>query len=271
MPTDENMRATFAELVKRLANDGRLTQAKVIDWAQPVPYFGDLASAQVATVGLNPSDKEFMDKDGTPIRGELRRFHTLESLGLGSWADAGDDQIRAIAQSCDGYFGNNPYRRWFDSLDAIISGAGASYYGGARLAACHLDLVPYATKPKWSGLTSASRDRLLYRGAPVLARAIAGSRIRVLALNGSGVVDNFRYMFQCRLEPRWMPEWTSTARQSGYAFSGVLDRLPRVGRLNRRVLVLGFNHNIQGSLGITTEIRNSIRDWFTREAADFLQ
>ena len=266
MPTNENIRDTFADLAKRLANDGRLTQAKVIDWAQPVPYFGDLASAQVATVGLNPSDREFPEEDGTPIRGG-HRFHTLESLGLESWADAGDDQIRAVKESCDGYFGNNPYRRWFNGLDDVISGAGASYYGGARFAACHLDLVPYATKCKWSGLPSASKTYLRDIGAPVLARAIAGSRIKVLALNGSGVVDNFRYMFQCDLETRRMPEWTLTTRQSGYAFSGVLDRLPQVGRLNRRVIVLGFNHNIQGSRGITSEIRNSIRDWFAREAA----
>ena len=264
------MRDTFAELAKRLANDGRLTQANVIDWAQPVPYFGDLASAQVATVGLNPSDREFPEEDGTPIRGG-HRFHTLESLGLESWADAGDDQIRAIAQACDGYFGNNPYRRWFDRLDDVISGVGASYYGGARIAACHLDLVPYATKHKWSGLTRASQERLLSLGAPILARAIAGSRIKVLVLNGSGVVDNFGCMFQCHFETRRMPEWTLTTRQSGYAFSGVLDRLPQVGRLNRRVLVLGFNHNIQGSWGITPEIKKTIRDWFAREAAAALQ
>lgn len=265
------MRATFADLAKSLANDQRLTDAGAITWAQPVPYFGDLASAQVATVGLNPSDKEFVERGGTPIRGALRRFHTLESLGLQSWADAGDDQIRAIEQACDGYFECNPYS-WFNSLSDMISGAGASYYGGgARFAACHLDLVPYATRCKWSDLASASKTYLLGIGAPVLERAIAGSRIRVLALNGSGVADRFRYLFQCDWETREMPEWTLTTSRSGYAFSGVLDRLPRVGRLDRRVLVLGFNHNIQDSRGITSEIRDSIRDWFAREAAAFLQ
>ena len=261
------MRDTFADLAKRLAGDERLTQAGAIDWAQPVPYFGDLASAQVATVGLNPSDREFSERDGTPLRGARRRFHTLESLGLRSWADADDDQIRAIEQSCDGYFGNNPYRGWFDRLDDVISGAGASYYGGARFAACHLDLVPYATRHKWSELTSRPRRYLLDIGAPVLERAIAGSRIRVLVLNGSGTADNFRDMLQCHLETRHMPEWTLTTSQSGYTFSGVLDRLPRVGRMDRRVLVLGFNHNIQGSWGITSEIKNSIRDRFAREVA----
>ena len=38
----------------------------VIEWACPVPFFGRAERARIASVGLNPSDKEFCDKQGCP-------------------------------------------------------------------------------------------------------------------------------------------------------------------------------------------------------------
>src|SRR4051812_46832848 len=47
----------------------------------PVLFFGDLFSARVATVGLNPSDQEFLDRSGEELEGTSRRFESLRSLG----------------------------------------------------------------------------------------------------------------------------------------------------------------------------------------------
>jgi len=52
----------------------------VIRWGAPVPSFGDLSSSLVATVGLNPSNREFVDVAGHELRDTYRRFHTLGSL-----------------------------------------------------------------------------------------------------------------------------------------------------------------------------------------------
>lgn len=38
--------------------------------------------------------------------------------------------------------------------------------------------------------------------------------------------------------------------------------------LGREIRVLGFNHNIQGSRGITSEVRHLIRNWFTDTLGD---
>ena len=79
----EDLRGIFADLIHRIDGTGLEDTGVVRSWS-PVPYFGDLSSAVVATVGLNPSDKEFEDDHGREIRGAGRRFHTLDSLGIAS-------------------------------------------------------------------------------------------------------------------------------------------------------------------------------------------
>jgi hypothetical protein len=44
-------------------------------------FFGDLFRADVATVGLNPSDQEYLSKAGEMLAGRAQRFATLASLG----------------------------------------------------------------------------------------------------------------------------------------------------------------------------------------------
>ena len=57
---------------------------EVIGWGCPVPFFGHLESAQLATVGINPSNREFVGIDGNELAGQDRRLPTLDSLGLSS-------------------------------------------------------------------------------------------------------------------------------------------------------------------------------------------
>jgi hypothetical protein len=41
-------------------------------------------------------------------------------------------------------------------------------------------------------------------------------------------------------------------------------------QLGREVLVLGFNHNIQSSFGVTTRVRAAIRQWVARTVHEAL-
>src|SRR5205809_4127565 len=111
----------------------------VITWGCPVPSFGDLSNSEVATVGLNPSNREFVDESGGELEGSLRRFHTLNSLGISSWSHADARHLRLILESCRMYFFDNPYDRWFKRLDHVVSGTKASFYSPS-CGACHLDL-----------------------------------------------------------------------------------------------------------------------------------
>ena len=261
------MHSALATLIDRM-DDPRITRSGVIRWGAPVPSFGDLATSKVATLGLNPSNREFVDETGKELDGRARRFHTLQSLGIRSWEDADASHLRLILNSCRNYFLCNPYDRWFKRLDEVVSGTETSFYGDSNRA-CHLDLIPYATFHKWTDLTRVQRITLLSSAGDVLALLLRDSPVRVLLLNGASVVEHFERLTGLHLERREMRDWSlrrrGTMHVQGIAYQGVLRHLCGVS-LSREVLVLGYNHNIQSSFGVTTEVVKAIRGWVSTQS-----
>jgi hypothetical protein len=262
------MNASLSHLIKRLEGN-ILSAANVIPWSCPVPSFGNPSSSTVATLGLNPSNREFVDSAGNELDGPRRRFHTLRSLELSHWSEATARHLELIVQSCRAYFSRNPYDGWFRKLDYLISGVSVSYYNYTA-GACHLDLIPYATSCKWTELTPKQRSLLVYEAGDTLGLLLRESEIRLLILNGNSVVEHFQDMAGVSLEKRLMPQWALPRRRppdvAGIAYKGVVREVSGI-RLRHELLVLGFNHNIQSSFGVTTQVRDSIRRWITRTAA----
>jgi len=255
--------AVLKELIARM-NDPDILASAIIPWGSPVPSFGDLAVSRVATLGLNPSNREFVDEGGNELDGQNRRFHTLRSLGLRSWSQATSNHCHLIEDACRRYFSSNPYDGWFRKLDRLISGMGTSYYSGS---ACHLDLIPYATTCKWTELTTAQREILLHRVGDTLGVLLRGSPVRLLILNGRTVVDRFEAMANTRLKRMVFSNWALPRRSEpdvqGVGYEGVVDVVGGIP-LGRSIAVLGFNHNIQSSFGVTRAVTDAIANWVTR-------
>lgn len=251
------MYATMASLVDDL--EAEVSRGHVVPWASPVPFFGDIQNAVVATVGINPSNREFVDSRGLELIGAQRRLPTLESMGLQDWSSASGWDIRSLVVACENYFIHNPYRGWFDILERMLNAGGYSYYGTP--AACHLDLVAYATQAKWGKLTVDTRTKLIGRGRSNLAKIIRDSPLEVLVLNGRSVVDEFMRFAETGLTQRDMREWSLPRGNGqgvvGVAFEGVIDNIGGVA-LDRDVVVIGYNHNLQSSFGVTREVINEI-------------
>lgn len=260
------MKSELSSVVRRL-EDPLLLNSTVIGWSSPVLAFGDISISKIATVGLNPSDREFVDERGNELDGSKRRFHTLKSLKLKRWSDAESVHFNLIAKQCKEYFIGNPYDVWFKRLDYLISGADVSYYFPSS-EACHLDLIPYATKKKWADLTSAQRKTLLTESKDSLGIALRDSSIKFLILNGQTVVDVFEQLADTELKKREMKEWILPRKSGknvvGYSYAGQISSLSGV-RLPRQVKVLGFNHNIQSSFGVTKKVLLAIRKWITKK------
>jgi hypothetical protein len=263
------MHKALTALIDRLDSPA-MSGTDVIRWGAPVPSFGDLMQATVATLGLNPSNREFVDERGDELHGPQRRFHTLGSLALRSWLDADASHLRLILDSCSAYFLGNPYDTWFKRMNYVISGVGASYYG-ASSSACHLDLIPYATATKWTDLTIRQRSSLLAIAADTLALLLRDSPVRLLVLNGMSVVAQFQNITGVRLDRYEMSQWTLHRRNKasvvGFGYRKSVKSLCGV-ELSRHILVLGYNHNIQSSFGVTTQALAAIRDWVTEAATE---
>ena len=259
--------SVLATLIDRLDSDA-VIGTDIIPWSCPVPAFGDLSNPQLATLGINPSHREFLDPSGEELQGELRRFHTLESLGLEAWAEADSRHLELILDTYRSYFSCNPYDAWFKKLDFAISGANVSYYDSPS-SACHLDLVPFATIRRWTELSGQQRASLLELSGDALGMILRDSQVRVLVLNGSSVVKGFQSIAGVSLQSEEIPAWSlerrSSAHVKGVAYTGVVETVSGI-KLDRQLKVLGFNHNLQSSFGVTMEVINAIREWVTRTA-----
>jgi len=264
----------LVEEVRRLLalmHDGMPIELGAIPSASPVLAFGDPLNSRVATLGLNPSNLEFMDQSGEELSAPYHRFESLNTLQARDWGAVSTKDVRLVWQRCEVYFQRYPYNQWFKQLERILVDTGTSYYATLGDRACHLDLVPFATAKKWSELKSTVRTQLIELGTPSLVKVLVASDIRVLILNGSTVVKEFcRLIPNQSLETKLMPSWSlQGGRVPGTAYIG---RISRIGQseLGRELLVLGFNHNIQSTFGVTTEVKSQIAKWVGQTSASTL-
>lgn len=265
------MISVLRQLLDRLSSSD-LAATAIIRWGAPVPSFGDASKARVATLGLNPSNREFVDERGRELDGSRRRFHTLRSLGVAQWSAASQEHMQLILESCRDYFSRNPYDIWFKRLDRVLEATRASYYHPG-FSACHLDLVPYATSCKWTMLDREERDVLVNAGTDILASVLRDSAVQLLVLNGSAVVRTFQKVSGLALQECVMDAWSLPRRNRdgvpGIAYWGTITQLRDV-RLRRRIAVLGYNHNIQSSFGVSNEVICAIGSWIGHKGAEAL-
>ena len=249
-----------------------LSQLDVINWAAPIPYFGDPCKATIATVGLNPSDREFVSSDGRELSESERRFHTLTSFELANWNELTPAQLESIHTSCTEYFFRNPYDAWFKPLDLLLRGTNDSFYS-SLFHACHLDLIPYATGIKWTFLKPWQRESLLAISASFLGQVLKYSPVKMLILNGKTVVENFERAAGVSFSKNPMEDWCLPRKNGnhvrGFSYKGKISRMADVD-LGRDIYILGYNHNIQSSYGVTSSVRMSIQEWISQNVKEIL-
>lgn len=252
--------------INQVISDDELSFANIIPWSTPIYSFGKIENSKIATLGINPSNREFEDLEGNELEGNLRRFHTLNSLKVESWKKLDLEKTFEIKKLCDEYFLRNPYDQWFKKLDYLFSGSSYSYYFPS-VEACHLDLIPYATEKKWSELNNNQKKFLLEKSFNFLGEIVKHSKINYFILNGSTVIKNFEKITNIDFIVKMQPKWTLNRKNNkhvvkGYSFEGEINKIGNI-KLNRIIKVYGFNHNIQSSYGITNDVQKSIRNWLS--------
>jgi uracil-DNA glycosylase len=158
----------------------------------PVLFFGDALRARVATIGLNPSKREYLNKQGEPLTGDDQRFATTTSLGVSSRLDLSDTQSDSAIEIMRSYYdANRPvYDSYFRHLSHFLNGMGASF---RERSAAHLDLVQESTDPPWSGLDASERATLLNQDLPFLTWQLNNlPALEVVICTGKTVSDGVR-------------------------------------------------------------------------------
>jgi len=210
----------------------------------PVIAFGNPTTARVATLGLNPSRVEFLSPSGALMDAD-RRLETLPALGVITLRGALPLLVERVWYGCCTYFMRNPYRRWFDQLEAVLRPMGASYYAGS---ACHLDLVQWATDPTWGHLDCKSRATLLNEDVPFLCQQLAAFGVTLLLINGRSVVREFEQTFGRQLD---LVDTLRVGRQTALVFAG---------RVPPHIRVVAWSLNLRSSYGVTNELRRRLAE-----------
>jgi hypothetical protein len=152
----------------------------------PIVYFGDYDSAKACTISLNPSDREFLDKNGRVLTGDKERLCSRIKLRKNDTEILTDNDAEIVLNYCKNYFKKNPYKNWFYKYDYIINKFGYSFYNNTCV---HLDLIQWATTPFWNDLSENIKLIHLKNDLPFLEHLL-NKNFEIIFLNGSTVVSN---------------------------------------------------------------------------------
>jgi hypothetical protein len=127
---------------------------------------------------------------------------------------------------------------------------------------------------KWNTLRPYQRSALSQAAGDSLGLLIRDSSLEILVLNGTSVARQFEELSNVPLKRTEHKSWT-LARASGSPVKGIsyeatIHRFADVN-LKRGVLVLGFNHNVQSSFGVTTAVLSALREWIAMKAKEPVQ
>lgn len=231
-----------ADIMDRLQERLRLPASpSTVPRSLPVLFFGDLLSARVATVGLNPSRREYTDRHLRELEGPKRRFETLASLGADDRASLSKAQCGKAIDTMRGYFDEGkPAYSWFTPMGHVLAGLGVSY---TRREACHLDLVQESTDPTWSRLAAERPHEaraLLAQDLPFLQWEMAAFPLDVIVCNGRSVVDTLIAETQAQV--------VAYEKPSRFAWTVAIVDLD-----GRRIGIVGWNIPLTRPTGLTSQ------------------
>lgn len=174
--------------------------AHTVPGALPILCFGDLLTARVVTIGLNPSWHEYLDDQRQELTGDARRFETLSSLGASSREALTAAQCaQAIAQMRRYFQPQQPIYPWFAHLDRVSQAARDACLQKQLV---HLDLVQEATDPTWSALQHEAPEEskgLLTSGLRFLSWVLSAYPIQLALCNGRTAFQHVSQLCQARI------------------------------------------------------------------------
>jgi hypothetical protein len=220
----------------------------------PVVAFGNPITARVATIGINPSSREFLDAKGKLLSEESRRLADFQSLGIKSHAEINESVAKSVLEESNSYFKRDEsVYKWFEPMqDYVLNTVKASFRDST---AAHLDLVQWSTAPVWGAIKDAkARNLLIQDDIRFLGELLRSASYKVVFMNGSTVVKALEKFGLVEIEQDgWTPLGKGTKKSSLWK-----------GRvIGSDAFCLGWSLNLQ-HYQTTDANRLAIRDWISR-------
>ena len=213
----------------------------------PIICFGNLFNSTFATLGLNPSNKEFVDNNNNFLSDNNLRFQNCFSLSEHDLTKLTNDKTNLVLDSCISYFKFNPYKRWFNVLEKyVLSKLNVSYYNDT---CCHLDIVQWATAEKWGSISKISQTQLIDKDYPFLLRQLENQNINLLLINGKGVFDILSKIEKTYIQKEEEIQINAeTCQMTKFYF--------KIGK--KRINCIAWSKNMQSSYGLTNNMKEKI-------------
>lgn len=171
------------------------TSIYVADKSTPVISFGNFEKARIGTLGINPSPKEFFNRDNL-LAPDKKRLIDLESLNLQSHEQITENQAQAVLDGCYNYFNKRPLE-WFDEFEELLNVKSFSYKDGS---ASHIDLVQWCTTPEWGKIPSIEQKKLLESDKNFFHWQLENNNMEVIILGGRQVLNQVEAIPEITLE-----------------------------------------------------------------------
>lgn len=233
------------ELMEEIYENSLAIRSEILEGSTPVVSFGDFTKASVATLGINPSPLEFVNRRGELLGPGEKRLTDLETLEL-PLEDffSSRSKTEEIWRGCKEYFSEdrNPYWGWFGPLEELLVQSGNSYKNGS---ACHLDLSPIATRRTYGRLGDAEKFMLVTGFRRTLERQLINSPIIVVVFNGLTVFQTLQFAQNVN--------WQSSEQLSYKSNGRNLTARLLIGESRTGQSFLGWTVNIQAFRGTKKE------------------
>ena len=208
MSLTHDLKSQILEYIKQAIPQN--AKMPIVERSIPVPFFGNIESAEAATISINPSNLEFVDLQGNILSGAEKRFIDRETLGINDADALNENQADKVYKSLIEYFNedHNPYYDgWFKALDDYAG----SLFGGVcyrENSLVHLDIYPWATKQKWNKLPGSAK-KVALREYDLLKRILLNKKFKYIYINGKETKEQVEKYFNIKI-----PEYQITNAKS---------------------------------------------------------
>ena len=217
----------------------------IVKQSIPVPFFGNIETSKVATISINPSNKEFEDDNKNLLRGSDKRFVDRDVLKVNDTDYLSKENADAVYDSLINYFDHNPYMRWFGPLEKYVGNMFDCFYSKGTMV--HLDIYPWATQNKWDDKIYKDTDKQrALKDYNLLKDILLAKEFKYIYINGNMVKKQIENYFGI----------TFSEIRSGVQISKnkKAERIIYQAKLAGGTVLIGSSCYIQNSYG--TDLKN---------------